>query len=152
MKRLITVLFALVLSSAIMFAQEQTPVKTQTKQQTKEQVKVQAQDQSGDPIMVQERVRTNEGKGTMKRAENREMRKQNHGAVVSETAKGTPGGPGKGEAVSGVAKQKRDGVQQHDRDQVNKQAKPMNRTGARPPMHQGATPPRTGTMQRGGRK
>lgn len=146
MKKLVIMMFALILSSAIMFAQEQTPVKKQTKQQTKEQVKTQTQDQSGDPIMIQERVRTNEGKGTMKRSE--KMRKQNHGAVVSETAKGTPSGPGKGETVSNVAKQKRDGVQQHDRDQVNKQAKP--KTGARPPM-QGTTPPRTGNMQRGRR-
>lgn len=138
MKKLFTLLFALVLSSVMIFAQEQTPVK----KQTKEQVKTQTQDQSGDPIMIQERVRTNEGQGTMKRAENREMRKQNHGTAVSETAN----------QKSGDGTQSRSGVQKHDRDQVNKQAKPMNRTGARPPMHQGTTPPRTGTMQRGGRK
>lgn len=140
MKKLIVMFFALVISSAMIFAQEQVPVKKQTKQQTQEQVKTQAHDQSGDPIMTQERVRANEGKGTMKRSENGKMRKQNHGAEVS-----------------GVAKQKRDqkrdatgdGTMQRDRDQVNKQVKP--RTGARPPM-QGTTPPRMGTMQRGGRK
>jgi len=138
MKKLFLIIAVLFLSIGLM-AQEQTPVQKQTKQQTKERVKTQTQEQLGDPIMVQERVRTNEGQGEMKRSENREMRKQNHGAAVSETAKG-----------QGEAKQKRDGVQQQDRDQVHKQAKPMNRTGARPPMHQGTTP-RVGTMQRGRR-
>jgi len=134
MKKLILMMFALILSSAMIFSQEQTPVKKQTKQQTKEQVKTQGQTQSGDPIMIQERTRTNEGKGTMNRNEKKEMKKQNHG-----------------QEVSGTAKQNRDGVQKHDRDQVHKQAKPMNHNGARPPMHQGATPP-AGSMQRGGKR
>lgn len=145
MKKLLIVIAALFISAGIM-AQEPVKKQTRTKQQTQEQV--QTPTQSGDPIMIQERVRTNEGQGAMKRAEKKE-KKMNHGRMVSETAKGTESGPGKGEAVSGMAKQNRDGVQQHDRDQVNKQAKP--RTGARPPM-QGTTPARTGMMQRGGRK
>ena len=143
MKKLLIVIASLFISVGIM-AQEPVKKQTQTKKQTKEQV--QTPTQSGDPIMTQERV--NEGQGNIKRAEKKE-KKMNHGRMVSETAKGTESGPGKGEAVSGMAKQNRDGVQQHDRDQVNKQAKP--RTGARPPM-QGTTPARTGMMQRGGRK
>ena len=144
MKKLILMMFALILSSAMIFAQEQVPVKKQDKQQKREQVRTPQFDESGDPIMIRERVRTNEGQGTMKRAEKREMRKQNQGAEVSA-----------------VAKQKRDqkrdatgdGTMQRDRDQINKQARPanMNRTGARPPM-QGTTPPRMGTMQRGGKR
>lgn len=74
-------------------------------------------------------------------------RKHNHGEAVSQTAKETPGGPGKGEIVSGVAKQNREQVQ------TRKHVRPMNmhQYGTRPAQH-GATPQRIHNTQRGGRK
>lgn len=74
------------------------------------------------------------------RNQNREtLRKENHGKTVSKTAQGTPSDPGKGEVVSGVAKQK--GVQQQNMDRM-RWPDNINR-----PKHQ-ARP----THPRGGRK
>lgn len=74
-------------------------------------------------------------------------RKHNYGEAVSQTAKETPGCPGKGEIVNGVAKQNR------EQAKTCKHARPMNmhQNGARPAQH-GTTPPRTHNTQRGGRK
>jgi len=144
MKKIVTVL-SLMFVSLMIFGQEPTQTQTQTQIQTGEQ--------SGDPIMTQERIRANEGLGKMTRAEKREMRKENHGSIVSETAQNASSESGKGKSVSGVANQK--GIQQQDRDRTNYQkmikpktgkptnfGKPMN---ARP-SHQARpiTPPRGG--------
>jgi len=152
MKKLIALFVIVLFSVSTIFAQEQTQSKTQKKTQTQ----VQTGEQSGDPIMTQERIRTNEGKGTVKRVENREMRKQNHGAVVSETAKNADPDGGKGDEVKEQARQK-DGTQIHqrDRDQVHKPANSQINRGARPPKPAGMGVPggvRSGTMNRGGRK
>ncbi len=133
MKKRLFLAFAILLISASLMAQTQEPSRQQTQQQTQERVQTQDLTQSGDPIMVRERVQTrlNEGEGTMTRAERREMKRQNR---ISKDA----------------AAQSRSGIQQHDRDQINKQARPMNRIGAKAP-NAGTATPRTGTMQRGRR-
>lgn len=81
------------------------------------------------------------------RNQNREkLRKENHGKTVSETAQETPSGPGKGEVVSDVARQR--GIQQQDRDRMHKPSnfgKPMHH--ARP-MH----PPKPITPPKGGKR
>lgn len=147
MKKLITLFVIVLFSASAMFAQEQN--KVQKKTQVQEQTQAQTGEQSEDPIMTQERVRINEGQGTMTRAEKREMRKQNHGAVVSETAKNTEGGQLKGQTVSETAKQNRSGVQQHDRDRINFQAKPRTNRPAGFGVPQGAKP---ASPHRGGRR
>lgn len=92
--------------------QDQTMTQTMTKKQQRLEAKAQARaqkqarkmDQSGDPIMSQTQTRT-----------------QNHGAVVSETARGTQSGPGKGEVVSTQARNK--GESQQARVKANNSAK-----------------------------
>ncbi len=96
--------------------QDQTMTQTMTKKQQRIEAKAQARaqkqaqkqarkmDQSGDPIMTQTQTRT-----------------QNHGAVVSETARGTQSGPGKGQAVSTQARNK--GESQQARVKTNNSAK-----------------------------
>jgi hypothetical protein len=85
---------ALLISAGVM-AQTTEPVQTQTKTkkqlriEARQQKQVQEQVQSGDPIMTQTGTRT-----------------ENHGAVVSETAKQVPGGEGKGQIVSEQARMK----------------------------------------------
>lgn len=150
MKKLMILIGALLISVGVM-AQEPVQTQKQTKQQTKEQVQTQTQEQTQEPIMVQERVRTNEGQGTMTRAEKREMRKENHGATVSETAKNADPEGGKGDVVREQARLKDgtgDKVKIQQRDQIHKPVRP---TGARAPMS-GVTPPRTGGMQKGGKR
>lgn len=122
-KKIIFAIAALLISIGIS-AQEQTQQQSQTQNQT------QIQQQTGDPIMNKDRIRTrlNNGSGTLTRSQKREMRKQNNAITTNKTAK-------------------QSGVQQQDRDRANfqKRAKPMN---ARPPMNRAI--PRTGTMQRKG--
>lgn len=139
MKKILVVLVAMFVSLAVI-GQEQT------QNQTQNQTQIQTRKQSGDPIMTQERVRINEGQGTMTRAEKRAMRKENRGTTVSETAQGTSSGPVKGKAVSGVAKQK--GIQQQDRDRVHKPDNFGRPTHQARPIHS----PRPVTPPRGGRK
>ena len=87
-----------------LYAQKKEQVQVQ--EQAKVQEQVQVKEQSGDPIMTQTQTKT-----------------QNHGEVVSETAKQTQAGPGKGEAVSTQAKMQGEG---------KKQAKPKKQKAAKP--------------------
>ncbi len=112
--------FALLISAGV---SAQEPVQTQTmskrqqkteaRTQTKAQKQIHKTDQSGDPIMTQTKTRT-----------------QNHGAVVSETARRTQSGPGKGEVVSTQARMK--GESQKARVKTNNPAKAGSGMGNRP--------------------
>jgi hypothetical protein len=133
MKKIVALFIVILFSLTVAFSQEQTQNQTQT------QTQVQSGEQSGDPIMEQKRIRTNESQGTITRAEKREMKKENHGAVVSETARSTESGQGKGQSVSGVAKQNR----------INTQAKPRINRPSGFGVPQGA---RSGAMRGGGKR
>lgn len=61
----------------IAYANQQDTLGIKAKQQTREQKRTPQLDENGDPIMIQKRTRTNDGPGTITRAEKREMNKQN---------------------------------------------------------------------------
>ena len=107
---------ALLLSAGVM-AQTTDPVQTQTntkKQlriEARQQAKVQEQTQSGDPIMTQTRTRDQKRDQVQEQTQSgdpimTQTRTRNHGDAVSETAKQTPGGEGKGAIVSEQARMK----------------------------------------------
>lgn len=93
--------------------QTQTKTRKQLKTETRQQAQVQDQTQSGDPIMTnaqtrtrdqkKEKVRNQTGSGDPIMTQTR-TRAENHGAAVSETARQTPGGEGKGAIVSQQAR------------------------------------------------
>lgn len=109
---------ALLISTGVM-AQTTEPVQTQTKTkkqlriEAKQQAKVQDQTQSGDPIMIKDQKRTRDQKREKIQDQTQsgdpimtrdQTRQETHGAVVSETARQTPGGEGKGQIVSEQAR------------------------------------------------
>ncbi len=93
--------------------QEQLKTKKQLRIEAKQQAKVQDQTQSGDPIMTKAQTRTRDQKREKVQDQTQSgdpimtqtrTRTENHGAVVSETARQTPGGEGKGAVVSQQAR------------------------------------------------
>jgi len=137
MKKIIALFVVMLFSFGVVFGQEQ--IKTRNQSQTQ----AQTGEQIGNPIMKQERVRINEGQGTMKRTEKREMRKQNHGIIVSNTAKNTENGPGKGQIINKTAKQNRNGIH------TNYYAKPRINNPSGFGLPQGV---KTSTMRKGGKR
>lgn len=97
MKKGILISAIALLISAGVSAQEVTGTQVKTKsqqriearQQARAEKRIQAMEQSGDPIMTRSRAK-----------------RQNQGAVVSETARGTQSGQGQGQAVSTQARMK----------------------------------------------
>lgn len=114
MKKIVTVLVIMLFSLTMIFGQEEIQIQNQTQTQAQNQTQV-----SEDPLQYQnqERIRINDGRGTMTRAEKRQMRKENHGAIVSKSSRNALSDPNKGEIVIDVAKQK--SIQQQDRDRTN---------------------------------
>ena len=95
--------------------QEQTKTKKQNKTEVRQQVKDQEQTQSGDPIMTKTQAKTRDQKKEKVQEQvqsgdpimtQTQTRTENHGDVVSGTARQTPGGEGKGAIVSEQAKMK----------------------------------------------
>jgi len=125
---------ALLISAGVM-AQTTEPIQTQTKTkkqlriEARQQAQVQEQVQSGDPIMTKKQTRTSDQKKEKVQEQVQsgdpimtqdKTRKQNHGAVVSETARQTPSGEGKGQIVSEQARMQGEAKRSRNRPEMLK--------------------------------
>jgi hypothetical protein len=133
MKRSILMTAIALMISAGITAQVTTQTRQQSQAQTATQAQAQAQthepEQMLDRVRDQERLKdgigpqaklTKEQKKMMK-AQKKELKKANHGQVVSETERAAQSGPGKGEIVSTQARNK--GQIQQARIKENNSAK-----------------------------
>jgi hypothetical protein len=138
-KSIIMTATALLLSVSIA-AQTNDPVQNQTKVQNKEQNK----EQTMTKAQQQEKVMYQQGNMTKTKAQNKaavkeskekkvktKTKKANHGQTVSETARNTESGSGKGEIVSEQAKLQGETQQARIKNQVSAKNQSAN-TGARP--------------------
>ncbi len=125
MKRLIIITALALIYCAITTAQvtkqsQQQSLK-QTSIQTLDQVQKQDRIQDGSGLLTHSKTKVSREERKLMKTKKIAVRKANHGKVVSETAKSTEPGPGKGEVVSAQAKTR--GQAQQIRIKENNSAK-----------------------------
>jgi len=142
MKILVIITALALIISASTTAQVAKQSQQQSQKQTSTQVQTHTQDQlqTQDRVQKQERVQKLSGVHTLSRTkvskEERKMikdqkigeKKVNHGQVVSETAKSTESGPGKGEVVSSQAKTQGQAQQARIRENISAKNQSINQS------------------------